>query len=57
MPYIIVLHEAHELSEQMSEQLRFFKKRYGFPQAVVQRLEQAGIDLTDTGNGRDAPPS
>jgi hypothetical protein len=33
----------------VSERLRFFKKRYGFPQAVVERLEQAGIHVTDTG--------
>jgi hypothetical protein len=44
-----VLHEAHELSELVSERLRFFEKRYGFPQAGVRRLEQAGIDVTDKG--------
>ena len=49
MPYAIVLHEAHELSELVSERLRFLKKRYGFPQALVERLEQAGIDVTDKG--------
>jgi hypothetical protein len=57
MPYAIVLHEAHELSEQTRERLRFLKKRYDFPPAVVRKLKKAGIDLTDTEDDRNAPPS